>query len=245
MSFARLMHYLFWCSTNLFTHGSDTQDLVGDIYQGIHGLYNPGVNILIIIALYSILFYQGGWSLQKPIRSFSRSYTPTHQFYCRGICLLRFPLNAIKTTLLTYSIFHSYPTKRVHVLGVRAPAGVFSPLTSMMGVWPPVRRRSFFKLYREMFLMKGFKFSAPIFLENSRSMPCFTALRTVSTVTRGAYAGSVPSWYTPVLTRIEYQSFLLFALNSFVPLTSLSGVSPTKYTVSGGRLMRCSSLRHC
>jgi hypothetical protein len=78
-----------------------------------------------------------------------------------------------------------------------------------------------------------------LLVEFSLCIPNLTASRTLSTVILGWYAGLVPCWKTPVRTRIEYHVFCALpdSSNSLVPRMSDSGVSPTKYTVSGGWLM--------
>jgi len=62
----------------------------------------------------------------------------------------------------------------------------------------------------------------------SRSMPCLTASRTLSTVAFGANRGLVPSWNTLVRARIEYQLFSVQLSNLLVPRMSDSDVSPAK-----------------
>jgi hypothetical protein len=78
-----------------------------------------------------------------------------------------------------------------------------------------------------------------LLVEFSLCMPNLTASRTLSTVILGWYAGLVPCWKTPVRTRIEYHVFCALpdSSNSLVPRMSDSGVSPTKYTLSGGWLI--------
>lgn len=77
------------------------------------------------------------------------------------------------------------------------------------------------------------------------STPCLTASRTVLTVTRGATVGVVPAWYTPVRTRMLYQSSSTVLSYSFVPRisTQSSAGCPGVLLPIGGKLINAYQTR--